>query len=107
MATTPVGSRTVKSKYLPATGFVPPRICATLSAQPAYQIQRSIAALTPSDGSAAPASVSSRSNWARRPSMSSATRYSTCPRLYAVLPDHPGNAARAATTASRRSLREA
>src|SRR5213075_1798013 len=42
-ATTPVGSGIVKLKYGPATGFDEPITCATLSANPAYQTQRSIA----------------------------------------------------------------
>ena len=46
-------------------------------------------------------------NCDRRPSSSSATRYSTCPRLYAVAPDQPATALRAAVTASLASLREA
>ena len=45
-ATTPVGSGTLKLKYGPATGFAAPATCATLSGQPAYQTQRSIAAAT-------------------------------------------------------------
>src|SRR5207247_6798485 len=46
MATTPVGSGTVKLKYGPATGFEPPSTWASLSAQPAYQTTRSTAAST-------------------------------------------------------------
>src|SRR5437868_2510124 len=42
IATTPVGSGTVKLKYGPATGLDPPRTCGSLSAQPAYQTMRSI-----------------------------------------------------------------
>ena len=42
IATTPVGSGTVKLKYGPATGFEPPSTCGSLSAQPAYQTTRSI-----------------------------------------------------------------
>src|ERR671928_320720 len=42
VATTPVGSGTVKLKYGPATGFDAPSTCASLSAKPAYQTQRSI-----------------------------------------------------------------
>ena len=79
--TTPVGSGSVKLKYGPATGFVPPDTWAILSAQPAYQTHRSIAALTPRPGSDAPTSASSASNWPRRPSISSATRYRIWPRL--------------------------
>ena len=44
--TTPVGSGIVKLKYGAATGFEVPRTCAYLSAQPAYQTQRSTAAST-------------------------------------------------------------
>src|SRR4051794_25357456 len=75
--TTPVGSGIVKLKYGAATGFEAPRTCAILSAQPAYQTQRSIdrpttsratVSLTPS------ASQTSATNWSRRPSISSATR---------------------------------
>ena len=79
--TTPVGSGIVKLKYGPATGFVAPRSWPILSAHPAYQTQRSIEASTPLRGSLAPASASSDSNCARRPSMSSATRYRICARL--------------------------
>src|SRR5215211_5017223 len=53
--TTPVGSGTVKLKYGAATGFADPNTCAYLSAHPAYQTQRSIAASTssrPDDSSA-------------------------------------------------------
>src|SRR5688500_3862696 len=46
IATTPVGSGTVKLKYGPATGLEEPSTCASLSAQPAYQTTRSIAAAT-------------------------------------------------------------
>src|SRR3954471_16668956 len=46
-------------------------------------------------------------NCPRRPSSISAIRYRICPRLYAVAPDHLPTAPRAATTASRTSLREA
>ena len=46
--TTPVGSGTVKLKYGPATGFDEPSTCASLSAKPAYQTQRSIARSTSS-----------------------------------------------------------
>src|ERR671923_308936 len=49
--TTPVGSGIVKLKYGAATGFEVPRTCAYLSAQPAYQTQRSIAdSLSPPNG---------------------------------------------------------
>ena len=46
IATTPVGSGTEKLKYGPATGFADPATCANLSAQPAYQTQRSMASST-------------------------------------------------------------
>ena len=84
MATTPVGSGTLKLKYGPATGFADPVTWAILSVQPAYQTQRSMAASTwaaalrrvrPS------AAATSAANWAARPSISSATRYRTWPRL--------------------------
>src|SRR4029453_12459041 len=97
--TTPVGSGIVKLKYGPATGLVAPRSWPILSAHPAYQTQRSIEASTPLGGSFAPASASSDSNWDRRPSINSATRYRIWPRLYAVLPAHSGWAARAAPAA--------
>ena len=48
MPTTPVGSGSVKLKYGPATGFDEPSTCASLSAKPAYQTQRSIARSTSS-----------------------------------------------------------
>ena len=68
---------------------------------PRVQTHRSIAALTPRLGSSAPASRSSCSNWPRRPSISSATRYRIWARMKAVFAAHPGWAARAARTASR------
>src|SRR6185503_14772311 len=46
--TTPVGSGIVKLKKSDATGFEEPRTWAILSAQPAYQTQRSMARLTAS-----------------------------------------------------------
>src|SRR5215211_2221944 len=46
--TTPVGSGIVKLKYGAATGFDDPSTWAILSAQPAYQTQRSIARSTTS-----------------------------------------------------------
>ncbi|CAM5660863.1 hypothetical protein SFUMM280S_07789 [Streptomyces fumanus] len=89
--------------------MAPPTTWAILSVQPAYQTQRSIVASTTAaaldfDSPSAPAT--SWTNCARRPSSISATRYRTWPRLYAVAPDQPPNALRAATTASRASLRE-
>ena len=110
MPTTPVGSGIVKLKYGAATGFDEPSTWPILSAQPAYQTQRSIAASTAraAAGWRRPsAAATSSTNWSRRPSISSATRYSTWPRFIAVLPAQPGNALRATRTASRRSLREA
>jgi hypothetical protein len=105
--TTPVGSGIVKLKYGPATGLAPPATWWILSAQPAYQTHRSIATLTSRAGSCAPVSRSSDSSCPLRPSMISATRYRTWPRLYAVRPAQPVTAPRAATIASRRSFREA
>src|SRR5207247_6072998 len=99
--TTAVGARIVTLKYGPATGFVAPSTWWTLSAHPAYHTHRSIAALTPRAGSAAPASASSSSNCPRRPSISSATRYRIWPRLEAVLAPHSAWALGAAATASR------
>src|SRR6185437_3212042 len=75
IATTPVGSGTVKLKYGPATGFAPPSTWASLSAQPAYQTTRSIERST----SAVPEHTAARS--AARVSIISAIRYSTWPRL--------------------------
>ena len=66
--TTPVGSGIVKLKYGPATGFVPPSTCASLSAQPAYQTMRSIEVST----SCTPEQHVARS--ARRDSIVSAIR---------------------------------
>ena len=68
IATTPVGSGIVKSKYGPATGFELPMTCASLSAQPAYQTVRSIAAST----SSRPVDALSRSD--ERASIISASR---------------------------------
>src|SRR3954470_3791031 len=101
VATTPVGSGTVKLKYGPATGFDEPITCANLSAQPAYQTTRS------TERSTSSRPLQSSANSAVRASNISAVRYSTWPRLYAVIAAHFGNAARAARTASRASLREA
>src|SRR5262245_1420558 len=66
--TTPVGSGMVKLKYGPATGFVPPITCASLSAQPAYQTRRS----TDRSTSASPEQSCARSE--RRASSISAMR---------------------------------
>ena len=76
-ATTPVGSGAEMSKYGPATGFSPPRTWASLSVQPAYQTQRSIAAATVARARAAvrpSAADTSSTNWSNRPSITSATR---------------------------------
>src|SRR5437868_1279378 len=110
MATTPVGSGDDRLKYGPATGLAVPRTAEILSDQPAYQTRRSMAASTDSMADLREVPSSSESwaaNSARRASSISATRYRTWPRLYAVAPDQPGKALRAAETASRASLREA
>src|SRR5690606_26412095 len=110
MPTTPVGSGVVRLKYGPATGLALPYTCATLSAHPAYQTSRSMAAATSWSASVRltpSASRTSSTNWRRRPSTISAIRYRIWPRLYAVAPDQPAMAARAALAASRTSLREA
>src|SRR5579863_1101252 len=83
-ATTPVGSGREKLKYGPATGLDAPRTWAILSDQPAYQTQRSMAASTAVSAWRADSPSAARisaMNWVRRPSISSATRYSTWPRL--------------------------
>ena len=77
IATTPVGSGTEMLKYGPATGLALPATCAYLSAQPAYQTQRSMAVSTCAVATAADtpsASTISATNCARRPSSSSAIR---------------------------------
>src|SRR5256714_5939142 len=107
MPTTPAGSGEERLKNGPATGLAAPITWAILSAQPAYQTHRSIAASTVDGASPGSLAATSSTNWARRPSSSSAIRYRIWPRLYAVAPAHLGTAARAATTASRTSLREA
>ena len=86
--TTPVASGMVKLKYGAATGLLLPSTWVILSAQPAYQTQRSMARSTTSRAlpSRRPsAAATSATNWSRRPSISSATRYSTWPRFMAVL----------------------
>src|SRR3954451_10578316 len=50
--TTPVGSGVEKLKNGPATGFAEPVTAATLSAQPAYQTHRSMAASTSASAAA-------------------------------------------------------
>src|SRR5215469_1699969 len=77
VTTTPVGSGTLKLKYGPATGLAAPATCATLSLQPAYQTQRSIAADTTASARARlnpSALATSSTNSAARPSIISATR---------------------------------
>src|SRR5258706_4354579 len=79
-ATTPMGSGTLKLKYGPATGVDAPSIMVSLSLHPANHTQRSIAASTIVDATRAvrPSPVAtSFTNCSRRPSMISATRYST------------------------------
>src|SRR5699024_7045420 len=108
-ATTPVASGEEMLKYGPATGLALPPTWAILSDHPAYQTHRSMAAETRSSARLVVTPSPERTwatNCSRRSSSSSATRYSTWPRLYAVAPAHPGWAARAARTASRASLRE-
>src|SRR5262245_35781667 len=66
--TTPVGSGIVKLKYDAATGFDDPRTWAILSAQPAYQTQRSMARATTSRAFASrrpSAWATSATNWSR------------------------------------------
>jgi len=108
MPTTPVGSGTLKLKKLPFTGFTVPSVWVYLSAQPAYHTQRSMAAFTSRVARCRPtpsAAITSAMNWSRRPSISSAMRYRIWPRLNAVRAAQPGNALRAARTASRMSFR--
>src|SRR6266404_5315782 len=72
--TTPVGSGIVKLKYGAATGFAEPSTWLILSAQPAYQTQRSIARATSSRlfASRTPSACeTSATNWSRRPSINS------------------------------------
>src|SRR5690242_18302163 len=76
-ATTPVGSGTLKLKYGPATALADPVTWATLSGQPAYQTQRSIASVTARSASARETpsfATDSAVNCAARPWSSSATR---------------------------------
>src|SRR5699024_1368909 len=83
-ATTPVGSGTEMLKWGPATGLAFPATWATLSDQPAYQTHRSMAAETSCSALRAETpstAATSATNCPRRPSSSSATRYSTWPRL--------------------------
>ena len=83
---------------------------AILSVQPAYQTQRSTAASTTAPARLRPipsAATTSSTNSSRRACEHLRDPVEHLPRLYAVAPDQPGSAARAALTASRRSLREA
>jgi hypothetical protein len=76
-ATTPVASGAEMSKYGPATGLSPPSTWVNLSAHPAYQTHRSMAALTVASAAAGDSPSLSRTSctsWARRDSMTSATR---------------------------------
>ena len=107
--TTPVGSGIVKLKYGPGDGVRGRRAPgAILSPQPAYQTHRSIAASTPAVGIGSRRRRPARRGTARGgpPSARPPGRGSGrgCTRS---CPAQPGCAARAATTASRRSLREA
>src|ERR1700748_1700867 len=61
-ATTPVGSGSEKLKYGPATGLADPRTWASLSAQPAYQTQRSMAASTTASPCRAPRPSAARTS---------------------------------------------
>src|SRR5688500_19594100 len=76
-ATTPVGSGAERLKNGPATGLAPPTTWALLSAQPAYQTSRSIAASTAFSARAAVSPSLRRTasrNCGRRSSITSATR---------------------------------
>src|SRR3954469_21099008 len=67
---TPVGSGVEKLKNGPETGLADPVTCATLSAHPAYQTQRSTAASTSARAAVLlrPAARTSSVNCSRRPS---------------------------------------
>src|SRR5690625_2029952 len=76
-ATTPVGSGVDRLKCGVDTGFALPTTWASLSDQPAYHTQRSIAASTAfvAAGAASPSdALTSVMNWSRRPSSISAVR---------------------------------
>ena len=80
IATTPVGSGTERLKYGPATGLPVPATCTYLSAQPANYTQESIAASTcavATDFDTPSEAEISAMNCSRRPSSTSAMRYST------------------------------
>jgi hypothetical protein len=109
-ATTPVGSGVDRLKNGPATGLALPTTWVILSAQPAYQTRRSTASSTTFSALAAdrPSDCTTAcTNCGRRSSITSAIRYRIWARLYAVRPAQPGNALRAAVTASLASLRDA
>ena len=83
---------------------------ASLSVQPAWCTSESTARSTSRDARATDSPDRSRSactSSARRPSIISAIRYITWPRLYGVAEAQAACPLRAATTASRPSLREA
>src|ERR1700723_1668651 len=82
-AVTPTGSGSETVPNGPATGLTVPRTWVILSAQPAYQIQRSTAASTSAwaaSGVLPAARQTWVANWARWSSSTSATWYSAWPR---------------------------
>ena len=94
----------------PATGLAPPTTWVILSAQPAYQTSRSIAASTTFSARAGgePLGLPHRVDELRAPALHHlGDAVEDLARLYAVAPDQPPKALRAARTASRASLREA
>ena len=98
-------------KYGPATGFALPATCAYLSVQPAYQTQRSIASSTWAAAAAA-VTPSRRDDLVDELGAAALEQLGDAVQhLTAVVRGRPGpaldRAARAATTASRASLREA
>ena len=111
MPTTPVGSGIVKLKYGAATGFDEPSTWAILSAQPAYQTQRSIARSTTSRAFAGAQPLGGRDLGDELVAPALHQLGDAVQDLAAVhrRPVGPAgwNALRAARTASRRSLREA
>ena len=76
MPTTPVGSGTVKLKYGPATGFARAEHLRDLVGPPRVPDPAVDGGVDASHRVGRPASASSASNCARRPSITSATRYS-------------------------------
>ena len=110
IATTPVGSGTEMLKYGPATGLALPATCANLSAQPAYQTQLSIASSTWAAATARgdALGVDELVDELRAPALEQLR--DAVEHLAAVVRGRARPAAtapRAATTASRASLREA